>query len=159
MVWWGHIPPCQVQQHHDQPCGECFTPESCPRQLLHCGWDFGKAVAGNDSSWRWKAPQRGPGTSWVLREQPVPYRSHLHCRRGGGCPGWEAEAAGSPAEKPKPPEEVSAHPGGSAGGKAGEHGRQEGKFVLLLLALPTMSQCRDARSAANRLIILEQPKH
>lgn len=50
-------------------------------------------------------------------------------------------------EKPKPPEAVSPHPGGSAGRKAGEHGGQEGKSALSVpaFAMPALSQCRDTK--------------
>lgn len=57
-------------------------------------------------------------------------------------------AAGSSVEKTKPPEEVSAHPGGNIGGKAGEHGDQQGKPVHSLPAFAVPVQYR----AAQRLL-------
>lgn len=51
-------------------------------------------------------------------------------------------------EETKPPEEVSTHPGGSTGGKAGEHGGQQGESVLSLPAFAASAQ-GDTKTALN----------
>lgn len=61
-------------------------------------------------------------------------------------------------EKTKPAEEVSAHPGGSTGGKTGEHGDQQGKPVLSLPAFAVSAMGGGYKDCSEQIIFLEQPK-